>query len=212
MQPYPADQPQQQPYPPQQSYPYPPQSPYAAPPPPVQPKKRRRWPWVVGILLIVLIAIIAAASANSGKGTPTSANGSPTAAPGNSAHKVGDAVTIGGWQVVVNGVTTSNGDSFTQPKTGNTFVLIDVTVTNTASSTQPVSSLISFDMKDASGQKYTETIVSGAPNPPDGNVAAGSKVRGTLAYELPTSAKTIELDFTPSLTSTDVATWSLTVP
>lgn len=224
---YPPDQPQQQsyPYPPQQQ-PYPPGQyappPYGAPSSPPPRKKRRIWLWIV--VALVVLAVIGAVAANSGgKGatptastTPTtsgsSSSSTPTAPAGPTAHKVGDVVSIGSWQVTVNGVSTNTGDSVIQPKAGNVFVLIDVTVTNTDSQAQPVSSLISFDVKDASGQKYTETIVDGAPNPPDGNVPAGGKVRGTLAYEMPTSAKSIELDFTPSLGSTDVATWNLTVP
>jgi hypothetical protein len=46
--------------------------------------------------------------------------------------KVGDQVKVGDTFVVtVNSVKTSKGDQFTKPKTGNTFLVVDVTIKNT---------------------------------------------------------------------------------
>lgn len=181
--------------------------------PPAKPRKKLSRGCLIGSIIIGALLVIGIASvANGGsKGTTSNTAPSPTQAPP-SAHKTGEVVTIGGWQVVVNGVTTSTGDSLFHPKAGNTFVLIDVTVTNATAQSQSLSSLISFAMKDSTGQKYAETIVPSAPSTPDGNVAAGAKLRGTLAYEIASSFHTIELDFTPDLASTDVATWNLSVP
>ncbi|HLG78326.1 MAG TPA: DUF4352 domain-containing protein [Ktedonobacteraceae bacterium] len=220
-------------YPPQQM---PPQ--YGGPYQPMQqpPRKGRGWLWItisVVVALILIGGVIAAVSAankpaQQANGTPTAQAGQatqaatqpgqtqPTAAPTQSSsssgmHKVGDVVTIGGWQITVNGVKTSQGDEFNQPHAGNTFLLVDVTAVNQTGQAQTFSSLISFTLKDSTGQKYDETIDTAAPSSPDGNVAAGGKLRGTLAYEVPLSQHSFELDFTPDFTSTDVATWSLSV-
>lgn len=217
---------------------YPPtQYPYSAPPPqnwqpmPPQPKKNQPWLWIVGIVLVLLIAgsaaVAAVANHNQGNQVNTSPTATaqtnqnqsipgaqPTSAPTSApatAHKVGDQVALDGWTVTVNGVTTSSGDDFDQPKAGNTFLLIDVTVVNGTGQAQTFSSLLSFTLKDSTGQKYDQTIVTSAPSTPDGNITNGGKLRGTIAYEIPTSIQTVELDFTPDITSTDVAIWNLTV-
>lgn len=197
------------------------------------PRKRRGWLWITVSIVVVLIIIgAAAAAASSGNKsgqqssiTPTTqtsqatqpAQSQPTTAPtqpssnSGGTHKVGDVVTLDGWQLTVNGVKTSSGDEFNQPKPGNTFLLVDVTAVNQTGQSQSFSSLLSFTLKDSTGQKYDETIDTNAPSSPDGNVAAGGKLRGTVAYEVPKTQHTFELDFTPDITSNDVATWSLSV-
>ncbi len=216
-------------------YQYPAPSPYQYPAPP--PKKPTPWLWIIGIVLVVLIGggVVAAAVNNkppqtivsattTAQGQPTTQS-QPTTAPqatsapqpttastgSSTGHKVGEVVAIGGWTITVNGVTTSTGDDFDKPKAGNTFVLIDITAVNTTGQSQTFSSLLSFTVKDSTGQTYDQTFVPNSPNSPDGAVTSGSKLRGTIAYEIPTSAHTLELDFTPGFASTDVATWNLTV-
>lgn len=203
---------------------------------PQPPRKGRGWIWIIVSVVAVLIIIgaaVAAVAANSGKSnqqanaTPTTQSGQagqatqpaqtqPTAAPTQPSsntggtHKIGDLVTLDGWQITVNNVKTSSGDEFNQPKPGDTFLLIDITAVNQTSQSQSFSSLLSFTLKDSTGQKYDETIDTNAPSSPDGNVAAGGKIRGTIAYDVPQTQHTFELDFTPDITSADVATWSLT--
>lgn len=198
---------------------------------PQPPRKGRGWIWIIVSVVAVLIIVGAAVAANANKSnqqasvTPTTQTGQatqpaqtqPTAAPtqpsSNSGgmHKVGDVVTLDGWQLTVNGVKTSSGDEFNQPKPGDTFLLIDVTAVNQTGQSQPFSSFLSFTLKDSTGQKYDETIDTNAPSSPDGNVAAGGKIRGTVVYDVPQTQHTFELDFTPDITSADVATWSLTI-
>jgi hypothetical protein len=67
---------------------------------------------------------------------------------------VGDQVKVGdSFVVTVNSVKTSKGDLFTKPKSGNTFLLVDVTVKNTSKQAQNVSSPLSFNLKDSEGAK-----------------------------------------------------------
>lgn len=233
MQQPPNDQPPFTSYPPQLSQPLtPPPSPaypYGAPMPAPQPpkKKRRVWAWVIGIL-VVLIVISAIASAAGGNTTKTSiaptpttqassqpthaAQPTPTATPTLSGHKVGEPVMLNGWAVTVNGVKTSQGSDFNQPQhSGDIFLWVDVTVENHTGSSQTVSSLGQFSLKDESGQTYNETIDSDAPASPDGDLANGKKLRGTLVYEVPGATKTVEFDFTPDAFGSDQASWQLSV-
>jgi len=184
-----------------------------------QPKRRKRGCLISGaIAVVVVIAIVVIATTASSKGnntgtlSNTSSNGSGGATTSDKTFKVGDVVTVGtNWQVTVNNVKTSTGDDVTQPKAGNTFFEVSVTLKNISSQEQNVSSLIFWSLKDNTGQKYDETIVTSAPSSPDGKVAAGDKLTGTLAYEVPLAQKQFELAFTPDLTSSGQTIWNLQI-
>lgn len=103
-QPHPQ-QPYQQPYQPapgSEHYQHhmPPQQPYAPPPPAA--KRKRKWPWIV---LGVLVVIAMGSALNGGKSTPAPTSGtSPAAAPAAPAAVAGHTVT---YQVTGTGKATS---------------------------------------------------------------------------------------------------------
>jgi hypothetical protein len=51
-----------------------------------------------------------------------------------------------------------------------------MTIKNASKDEQNVSSLLSFEIKDGTGQKYTETILSNL-TPPDGKIEAGGLLK-----------------------------------
>lgn len=206
------------------------QYPYGAPAPSQPPKKNRSRTWgiIIGIVVVLVVAIaLANAGSQSSKGntpapaTQTSSQSqssqpnsqSQSSQPEQSAgdHKIGDPVTLDGWTVTVNSVKRSSGDGdFNVPKTGNVYLLIDVTVVNNTGQSQTASSDLQFSFKDSTGQSYTTALDTAAPASPDGTIANGGKVRGTIVYEVPQSMHAWELDFQPGMFSGDQATWSLT--
>jgi hypothetical protein len=124
---------------------------------------------------------------------------------------VGDQVKVGDTFVVtVSSVKTSKGDEFTKPKSGDTFLVVDVTVKNASKQEQNVSGLLNFDIKDSAGHKYTETILSGV-TPPDGKVEAGGLLKGQLPYEVPTSHHDFTFSFQADITSSGQTIWDLHV-
>jgi hypothetical protein len=200
---------------------YPAQQPFTPPPvympqlQPSQPAPKKRWSgWLLPILTffagLLIGAVLFHGSSTPTSTPPTTQSGQPTSsaqqttsAPAASSQhlKVGQSVQTGAFQVTVNGVKTSQGQSFDTPKTGHVFLLIDVTVKNTSSQEQDVSSLVMWTLRDTSGQAISPTITTFAPPAPDGKVEAGNQIRGTLAYEVPTSQHTFTLAFIPDLTS-----------
>ena len=193
-------------------------------------------------MLVVVVFGIVFAAANSNKGStggaqstaqttaqasgatatsaPTQAGQQPTATPTqpsssstSGSHKLGDVVTIDNWQVVVNTAKISHGGQYdTVQHAGDVFLEIDVSVTNQTGKSQTFSSLLSFTLKDSTGQTYDQSFVSDAPSSPDGTVANGSKLRGTVVYEVPPTMHSFEFDVAPdSFNSSDVATWTLSV-
>lgn len=162
---------------------------------------------LVAIAAAVMLACGGGTAANSGNTT----NGGTSASSSSKHFKVGDQVKVGSTYVVtVNSVKTSQGDDVFQPKSGNTFLIVDVTLKNVSSQEQNVSSLLMFTLKDSTGQKYDETVTSNT-TPPDGKVEAGDMLRGQLAYEVPQSQRSFTLAFQADITSGGQTIWDLSV-
>ena len=135
-------------------------------PPQKPPHSRKRLWLILGIIAAVLvIGIIGASMAASGgqqTTTPqatqvvqqtTTQPSQPTATQAPQVNTIGKPVQVGDtWVVTVNSVKTNTGSEFSQPKSGNTYVVVDVTLKNISSSNQDVSSLSMFNLKDATGQ------------------------------------------------------------
>ncbi|RAQ96176.1 DUF4352 domain-containing protein [Thermogemmatispora tikiterensis] len=172
----------------------------------------------VGLLIMALLACDGSTSSNTGTAvTPSSSSttnkaSGATSSPATQHFKVGQTVKVGDiWQVTVLGVKTSDGDEFSHPKTGNTYLLIDVSLKNLSSSEQIVSSAANFTLRDSSGQEMDFTIVTSAPKTPDGKVEAGGQIRGTLAYEVPLSEHHYTLAFVSDLLESGQTIWDITI-
>ncbi len=164
---------------------------------------------LLGVLALVIMAC-GESSANAGTSVGTSGNNSSSS--NSSKHfKVGDQVKVGDTFVVaVNSFKTNPGDDIFKPKSGNKFVVVDVTLKNVGSNEQDISSLLQFTLKDATGQKYDETIISNI-TPPDGKLAAGDIVKGQIAYEVSASQHDFTLAFEADIISSGQAIWDLHV-
>lgn len=165
---------------------------------------------LLGILALVIMAC--GGSDNTGTSVGTSNGTTTTGSSGGSKHfKVGDQVKVGDTYIVtVNSFKTNPGDDIFKPKAGNTFVVVDVSIKNVSSQEQNLSSLLQFNLKDSTGQKYTETIISGV-TPPDGKLAASDTLRGQLAYEVPTSQHNFTFAFEADAFSSGQTLWDLTI-
>lgn len=192
-------------------------------PPPQPPKKKSRLGlWIVlGVIVVLLLACggVAVAVTNGAKSvatvvatqvaTTTTAQSQSTTAPTNQHFKVGQVVKVNDtWQVTINSVKTVNGGEFSTPTAGDTYFIVDVTLKNLSGQEQDVSSALNFSLQDATGQKYTETILIGE-TPPDGKVEANSLLRGQLTYEVPTSQKSFTFNFEPDIVAGDQTVWDL---
>ncbi len=202
-------------------------------PPPQQqtPKKNsRRGLWIVlGVIVVLLlvfggiVAFIAngANSANTVAPTQVATVGATQVSPttivqsqativsGNQHFKVGQVVKVNTtWLVTINSVKTMSGNTFSTPTAGNTYFIVDVTLNNLSKQEQNVSSALNFSLVDATGQKYTETILIGE-TPPDGKVGANSLMHGQLTYEVPTTQSSFTFTFEPDLIAGALTVWDL---
>ena len=164
---------------------------------------------LLGVLALVIMAC-GGSSANAGTSVGTSGNNSSSS--NSSKHfKVGDQVKVGDTFIAtVNSFKTNPGDDIFKPKSGNKFVVVDVTLKNVGSKEQDISSLLQFTLKDATGQKYDETIISNV-TPPDGKLAAGDIIKGQIAYEVAASQHDFTFAFEADIISSGQTVWDLHV-
>jgi len=114
------------------------------------------------------------------------------------------------WTVTLNTVQRSTGAGSHTPRSGDIFMIVDVSLKNTSTSSQTTSSRSAFALQNSStGQAYTEVTAIGGT--PDGTVAAGGTIRGKITYEVPQSVHDFTLQCTPDLTSDASAQWHITI-
>jgi Domain of unknown function (DUF4352) len=124
---------------------------------------------------------------------------------------VSEPVTVGNiWKITINSVKPISGTDFIKPKSGNTFLLVDVSMTNISSKEQEASSAMMWHLRDSTGQEYTETVM-GDNKPPDGKVEAGAPLCGTLAYEVPLTVKQFTMGFEADIVAGGQTVWDLTL-
>jgi hypothetical protein len=142
--------------------------------------------------LVIALAAAAGCGSNENSSIKVSSGSSPgtraTQAPAAPASfKVGDQINVGNTMLLA--VTqiqapVNSGNQFLSPKSGQ-FMKVMVSLQNVSSKPEDVSSAISFEMRDDSGQSYTETLLPDAPKPPDGWIAPNNKLTGGLTYDVP---------------------------
>lgn len=174
---------------------------------------RRNLAILCSILAVVgaLFACGASSSANSGS-TTTNTAPAPTSAPVQH-FKVGQSVNVGStWTINVEKATTSTGNDIDKPqKSGDVFLILTISMKNISSQEQNVSSALQYTLQDTDGQKYDETIYTDAGATLDGKVEAGSPLKGTITYEVPSSTKKYTLSFQNDITSTGQTIWDISV-
>ncbi|MBO0795123.1 MAG: DUF4352 domain-containing protein, partial [Ktedonobacteraceae bacterium] len=189
------------------------------------PRKPRRWPWIVAILVALMIGYgtgrASAGDATTTQPVTTNTSAQPTAAQSQPTqqqqqpaghHKVGDMVIADDtWQVKVTSVkTATHGENeFDQPKAGHIFVIINVEMKNISNETQSTSSLLMWTLRNTDGTEYDQDIFSG--HSPNGKIEAGGNSKGSLVYEVPTNVKSFLLNFESGLGDSSLDVWNIAV-
>jgi hypothetical protein len=86
------------------------------------------------------------------------------------------------------------------PEAGQTYLIIEGTFKNLKSSSQPLSTLLFFELRDDQGNGYNETLLLSITPPDSEGIPAGGLSHGKWPYEVPTSAHTFTLSFNADLT------------
>ncbi len=186
---------------------------YPSPQPPVQqkPSKKNKKLIIGFIAIIALFVIIGVISEVSGE-SKNSASSTSSSQPLAKHFNIGDTVKVGDtWQAVVNNVKTDNGGQYSGLKSGDTYLVVDISLTNLSNQEQVISSALNFTLQDSTGQKYNEGIDTNTGATPDGKVAAGSPLRGSIAFEVPVVQKNFTFAFDPNIILSGQTIWDLTI-
>lgn len=124
---------------------------------------------------------------------------SPTVQQTQKHFAIGDSIKMGDLVLTVNSARQSSGGEFDQPQSGHVYEIINATLENTGQESEVISSLSMFSLKDSEGYKYNSTFVSNAKGQLDGELTPGDKMRGELAFEIPKTAKGLQLLFEPNV-------------
>ncbi|MFC9519001.1 DUF4352 domain-containing protein [Nocardiaceae bacterium NPDC056970] len=206
---YPADPSQGYPAGPAQGYPAPPAAPEPA-------KKKKKWPWIVGaiVVLFVIIALTgggedkkddatpAAPAASTGQAADGAAAApAPAPAPKKSAPGIGAEVRDGKFGFVVTsietGVATVGDNPYLQKQAQGQFVLVHLDVTNTSDKPQ---SYFASNQKliDAKGREFAPDTMAAinfeAGTAILGELNPGITISTTIAFDIPADAIPAELE------------------
>jgi hypothetical protein len=166
-----------------------------------------------GLIAIVVIAAIGSArqsgqNVTPGAGAPTltpraaTESSKPTAKPEPKpapVAKIGDRVESAGVAITVNGVQRADSvGQLLKAKPGRVYTVADVTIETTGREKAPYNPLY-FKVKDSGGFEYNGSLLSGENSLKSGELEQGGKVRGTVAFDVPSEAKGLVLSYQPSV-------------
>lgn len=128
-------------------------------------------------------------------------------------YGIGDTVTVDDVVVTLNGVTYPEGSEILPPDDGNIYALIEFNIENNSKEELAVSSMVSFtcDVDD-----YSTSLSLGAlaakdgVEQLDGSVGPGKKIKGVVGYEIPEKWKELNISYSPSLLSSNEASFVIT--
>jgi uncharacterized protein DUF4352 len=190
--------------------------------PPQKPPRSRKGLWlIIGILAAILLVvggIIGGIAGTQGQKTSTpsviqptqqaTTQPTPTQAPTETPqptptapthYTIGQTGQVGTdrqgdiWEITLTSAKTDGSESYLKP--GNVFLNILVRVKNISTTEQHISDF-NFELRDLEGQRQEVSYDPNAEPSLGGAVEAGSPLKGTLTYEVPSSVHQFELFFT----------------
>lgn len=116
---------------------------------------------------------------------------------------VGETLTNGKLKITLNEVKFTNNITGASEyltsiaKAGNNFVVVDLTLDNTAEEATAISSVLQFKVESADGYRYQPDLLStvNLGQQIDGKLQPASKIRGKLSFEVPLTTKGLLLAF-----------------
>ncbi len=179
----------------------------------------------VGVVIVICIIVSAIGGKNNSASTNTAASqaavSSTTAAtsitpsaaassvPASSAEEtatygIGQTAVSNEVKMTLVSAKKSTGSEYNKPESGKVFVLCEFNIENNSKSDLAISSVASFEAYVDSysvNESLTGLIEKGNKNQLDGNIAAGKKMDGVIAYEVPKDWKALEIRLNPQIFS-----------
>ena len=111
-------------------------------------------------------------------------------------------------QITLANITESSGSEFAKPDEGNIFLICEFEIANNSEKDINISSVMNFEAYCDDYSLNQDLIGLQAPeaegkNQLDGSVAAGKKMNGIIAYQVPADYKTMEINVAPDFWSSN---------
>lgn len=169
----------------------------------------KRHPILTALLGIIVFFIVVGAiggSNNNGKkvGSTDSATTSDTKADNEqSVYKVGDKIQLGDVILTVNKVETSTSGQYTQPSEGNQWIDLNLTIENTGSKQEFITTLGQMFVLDDKNNQYQVAVTgkrmaNAGSVGLDGAIVAGAKKTDWVGFEVPKTATGLKLQYNAS--------------
>ena len=165
--------------------------------------------WFIILMTVILLGTLG--NALGGKTTTESnklASSSSTSSSVNTStetklagsYKVSDQIKTGDKTFTISNFkdNVSSGNEFIQPKSGNKFITLTMSITNNGKSKASISTLMGMYLKDSEGSKYNQTLMINTGKQLDGELLAGDTVKGDISYEVPIVATGLKFYYNPS--------------
>lgn len=174
-------------------------------------KKFLKWGLIIFVGLIVIGAIVGSGNDSKKVGsnsdstnTQTSDNSDQkTEEPKQEKYKVGDKIQMGDVILTVNSVETSEAGQYTKPAEGNHWVDVNLTIENTGSSQQYITTLGQMFVLDKDSNQYQSSVTGKRLANPgslglDGALVAKAKKTDWVGFEVPKTATGLKLQYNAS--------------
>lgn len=148
---------------------------------------KKWWFWI--LLVLIILFILGSGSNQSQKVGDTSSNNNQQQSDNSeSQYKIGDQVKLGDSIVTVNEIEFSAGGQFTKPQEGNEWIDLNITIENTGSTQQYVTTLGQMFLIDGEGNSYQVAVTGKTISNPslglDGAIIAKTKRTGWVGFEI----------------------------
>lgn len=119
---------------------------------------------------------------------------------------LGETAEQKGIQITLASVTESQGGEYVKPDDGNIFLIFEFEIVNNSEKDINISSIMNFEAYCDDYSLNQDIIGLQAPevegkNQLDGSVAAGKKMNGIIAYQVPSGYKAMEINVSPDFWS-----------
>ncbi len=174
-------------------------------------KKFLKWGLIIFIGLIVIGAIAGSGNDSKKVGSNTDSpntqstgnNDQKTEEPKQEAYKIGDKIQMGDVILTVNSVETSESGQFTKPAEGNHWVDLNLTIENTGSSQQYITTLGQMFVLDKDSNQYQSSVTGKRMANPgslglDGALVAKAKKTDWVGFEVSKTATGLKLQYNAS--------------
>lgn len=172
-------------------------------------KKLLKWGGIA-LLIIIVLGMIGSKGGDSKKvGTTnnsTATQNSTNSQPAQQIYKVGDKVQMGDVILTVNKVETSQGGQYTKPSSGNQWIELNLTIENTGSNQEYITTLGQMFVTDKDNNQYQTTVTSKRMENPgslglDGALIAKAKKTDWVGFEVPKTATGLKFQYNASFWS-----------